>query len=61
MIYAIIDIESIYNVDQKHEAVNIFKTDDVEHPGVAKLYDRPSYLYRWTDYGIESPSAGKIR
>jgi sulfate adenylyltransferase len=42
VIYAVIDIESIYNVDQKHEAVNIFKTDDVEHPGVAKLYGRPS-------------------
>ncbi len=42
VIYAVIDIESIYNVDQKHEAVNVFKTDDAEHPGVAKLYGRPS-------------------
>jgi sulfate adenylyltransferase len=42
VIYGVIDIESIYSVDQKHEAVNIFKTDDVEHPGVAKLYGRPS-------------------
>ncbi|QHW32703.1 sulfate adenylyltransferase [Paenibacillus rhizovicinus] len=42
IVYALIDIDSIYNVDQKHEAVNVFKTDDVEHPGVAKLYSRPS-------------------
>ncbi|MFC5653057.1 sulfate adenylyltransferase [Paenibacillus solisilvae] len=42
VIYGVIDIESIYKVDQKHEAVNIFKTDDIEHPGVAKLYGRPS-------------------
>ncbi|BBH24030.1 sulfate adenylyltransferase [Paenibacillus baekrokdamisoli] len=42
LIYGVIDIDSIYNVDQKSEAVHIFKTDDVEHPGVAKLYGRPS-------------------
>lgn len=41
-VYAVIDIESIYNVDQKHEAVSVFKTDDTDHPGVAKLYARPS-------------------
>ncbi|MCQ6563681.1 sulfate adenylyltransferase [Paenibacillus mendelii] len=42
IIYAVIDIESIYKVDQKREAVHIFKTDDEEHPGVAKLFERPS-------------------
>jgi sulfate adenylyltransferase len=41
VIYAIIDVESIYKVDKKHEAVNVFKTDDAAHPGVAKLYERP--------------------
>lgn len=40
--YAVIDIESIYSVDQKFEAVNVFKTDDLEHPGVKKLLERPS-------------------
>ncbi|WP_042171384.1 sulfate adenylyltransferase [Paenibacillus gorillae] len=40
--YAIIDIESIYSVDHKHEAVQVFKTDDLEHPGVQKLLTRPS-------------------
>lgn len=42
IIYAVLDIESIYKVDQKREAVHIFKTDDEEHPGVAKLFERPS-------------------
>ncbi|WP_028559508.1 sulfate adenylyltransferase [Paenibacillus pinihumi] len=42
IIYGVIDIESIYNVDQKHEAVQIFKTDDLEHPGVQKLFSRPA-------------------
>ncbi|RAP73198.1 sulfate adenylyltransferase [Paenibacillus montanisoli] len=42
IVYGTIDIESIYSVDQKHEAVNVFKTDDIAHPGVAKLYGRPN-------------------
>ncbi|XEC94589.1 sulfate adenylyltransferase [Paenibacillus tarimensis] len=40
--YGLIDIESIYKADQKLEAVNVFKTDDLEHPGVQKLFSRPS-------------------
>jgi sulfate adenylyltransferase len=38
--YAILDVESIYTVDQQHEAVNVFKTDDHAHPGVTKLFTR---------------------
>jgi len=40
--YAIISIDSIYSVDHKVEAVNVFKTDDLEHPGVQKLFGRSS-------------------
>lgn len=40
--YGIIDVESIYSVDQRVEAVNVFKTDDLEHPGVQKLLSRSS-------------------
>ncbi|GGE00754.1 sulfate adenylyltransferase [Paenibacillus nasutitermitis] len=42
VLYGVIDIESIFKADQKLEAVNVFKTDDEEHPGVAKLFGRPS-------------------
>jgi sulfate adenylyltransferase len=42
VVYAIITIDSIYTVDKRHEAVQIFKTDDIEHPGVVKLFDRPN-------------------
>ncbi|MBB6693946.1 sulfate adenylyltransferase [Cohnella xylanilytica] len=41
VIYGVIDVESIYKVDQKHEARQVFKTDEIEHPGVAKLYTKP--------------------
>lgn len=40
MLYAIMEIRSIYQVDQRHEAVQVFKTDDLEHPGVKKLFSR---------------------
>lgn len=42
VIYGLIDVESIYTVDQAEEARKVFKTDDPEHPGVKKLFDRSS-------------------
>ncbi|GGG04656.1 sulfate adenylyltransferase [Paenibacillus albidus] len=42
VIYGLLDVESIYNVDQNVEAQNVFKTTDPEHPGVSKLLARPS-------------------
>ncbi|CAG7656604.1 sulfate adenylyltransferase [Paenibacillus allorhizosphaerae] len=42
VIYGIIDVQSIYAVDQENEAVKVFKTDDTAHPGVQKLYTKPS-------------------
>lgn len=40
--YAILDTTSIYKVDQVNEAVKVFKTDDLAHPGVDKLFSRSS-------------------
>lgn len=42
IIYGVIEVESVYQVDQQIEAVQVFKTDDPEHPGVKKLFERPS-------------------
>ena len=42
VIYAVLDVESVYKVDLKHEAINVYKTDEIAHPGVAKLYARPN-------------------
>jgi len=39
-VYGLLDIESIYSVDQKVEAEHVFKTSDPEHPGVSKLLAR---------------------
>ena len=40
VVYAVINVESIYRVDQHDEAIQVFKTDDPEHPGVQKLFER---------------------
>ncbi len=42
IIYAVIEIDSIYQVDQQREALQVFKTQDIEHPGVQKLLSKPS-------------------
>lgn len=45
VIYGLLKVGSIYKVDQCEEAVNVFKTDDLEHPGVKKLFERsPIYV-----------------
>jgi sulfate adenylyltransferase len=42
VVYAILDATSIYKVDQQNEAIKVFKTDDMAHPGVDKLFSRSS-------------------
>ncbi|MWV47418.1 sulfate adenylyltransferase [Paenibacillus sp. HJL G12] len=42
VIYAVLNIESVYEVDQEEEANKVFKTSDPEHPGVKKLLERSS-------------------
>jgi sulfate adenylyltransferase len=42
IIYAIMEIQSIYETDQREEAIKVYKTADPKHPGVQKLYERPA-------------------
>jgi sulfate adenylyltransferase len=42
VVYAILDIRSIYAADQQNEALKVFKTADSAHPGVQKLLSRPN-------------------
>ncbi|WP_334075688.1 MULTISPECIES: sulfate adenylyltransferase [Paenibacillus] len=45
VIYGLLEVGSIYKVNQRDEAVHVFKTDDLEHPGVKKLFERsPFYV-----------------
>lgn len=45
VVYAVLTVESVYEADQEEEALKVFKTSDLEHPGVKKLFDRsPIYV-----------------
>lgn len=59
-IYAVMDIESLYQVDQQHEARKVYKTDSVEHPGVAKLYQRPSNYVGGPIQVLNRPDRGEF-
>ncbi|RUL48053.1 sulfate adenylyltransferase [Lysinibacillus antri] len=40
-VYGLIEISDIYSPDKNVEALLVYGTDDLNHPGVKKLFDRP--------------------
>ena len=42
-VYAVMDVEDIYNYDEKREAEMVYKTTSDEHPGVKNVYGRGNY------------------
>jgi sulfate adenylyltransferase len=60
VIYAIIDVESVYTVDRQHEAVHVFKTDDLAHPGVKKLMSKPATYIGGAIHVLHRPQPEKF-
>lgn len=57
-ICAVMEVESLYRIDRRKEAREVFRTEDEKHPGVARLYRSspiraggPIHLLRRPDHG----------
>lgn len=60
VVYAVLDVESIYSVDQTAEATKVFKASDSEHPGVKKLFERPSNYVGGSIQVLNRPKPAKF-
>jgi sulfate adenylyltransferase len=40
-VYAVLTVNSKYKPDKRREALHVFRTNDLEHPGVKKLFEKP--------------------
>ncbi|SEC19191.1 sulfate adenylyltransferase [Paenibacillus sp. GP183] len=58
--YAIMDVSDKFTVDQKNEAVKVFKTDDTDHPGVQKLLSRSSTYLGGSIHLVNRPKPKKF-
>jgi sulfate adenylyltransferase len=61
-VYGVLDIQEIYEPDKTKEALLVYQTDDLSHPGVKKLFTKPNLyvggpitLVKRTDKGRFAP------
>lgn len=56
---AVMELESLYDVDPIHEAHRIFQTTDTAHPGVARLFRQSSMYAGGKIWLISEPNLGE--
>lgn len=59
-IYGTIDVESIYRTDRREEAKKVYKTTEIDHPGVKKLYAQPDTYVGGPVRVLNRPKADKF-
>ncbi|OAB29310.1 sulfate adenylyltransferase [Paenibacillus macquariensis subsp. defensor] len=61
IVYGTLTVGSIYSVDQAEEALNVFKTNDPEHPGVKKLMERSNTYVGGSIQVLNRPEPAKFK
>jgi len=61
IVYGTLTVGSIYNVDQAEEALNVFRTNDPEHPGVKKLMERSNIYVGGSIQVLNRPEPAKFK
>jgi sulfate adenylyltransferase len=57
---AVMDIQSIYSPNKEIEAMKVYKTTDLEHPGVRRLFGRPNVYLGGPIHLLERPDGGEF-
>lgn len=59
-VYGILELEEKYKPDKEVEARHVFQTTDLAHPGVKKLFERPSVYLAGTITLVKHPEKQKF-
>ncbi|MFB3161475.1 sulfate adenylyltransferase [Neobacillus sp. 179-J 1A1 HS] len=60
VVYGVLKLNQLYTPDKVIEAANVYKTNDPQHPGVKKLYERPNVYAAGEIRQVRKPVKGKF-
>jgi sulfate adenylyltransferase len=59
-IYGVMEVREVYTPDKTKEALHVFKTTDLSHPGVNKLFERANYYVAGPITLVKKPKKNKF-
>ncbi|MFB3167752.1 sulfate adenylyltransferase [Neobacillus sp. 179-C4.2 HS] len=60
VVYGVLKLNQLYTPDKAKEAANVYKTNDQQHPGVKKLFERPNVYAAGEIRQVRKPEKGKF-